>query len=191
MGKIVHIKELREFFSSTPVFSTRDVETVAGSGYSRLMLHNLTKRGEIKRLVRGYYTKLDDPMISVFCFRPAYLGLYTALSLHNLWEQETNVNIITSRNVRIGMRKILESNVNIRRINSRYMFGFDLIKYENIYLPVSDVEKTILDFKYFGLKLDRDILKNAAERIDKKKLAAYSAKFDKDTAETVFTSLKA
>ncbi len=187
MGKIVYIEKLREFFPNTPVFSARDIKTVVGSGYSRLMLHNLVKRGEIRRLIRGYYTKLDDPMVSVFCFRPAYLGLYTALSLHNLWEQETNVNIVTSRNVRIGIRSILGNNVNIHRINGKYLFGYSLMKYENFYIPISDIEKTLLDFVHLDLKLDKEVLKIIVERSDKAKLEDYAKRFDKITQEKALT----
>ncbi len=178
MGKIIHSRKLREFFSSTPVFTARDVKIAVGGGYSRLLLHNLTRSGEIKRLVRGYYTVLDDPIVSVFCFRPAYLGLYTALSMHNLWEQETNINIITSRNVRVGTRIILGTNVNVYRSDNERMFGFDMLEYGDIYLPVSDVEKTLLDLLYFGMELDRATLKTARLHVDKKKLLSYSSHFD-------------
>ena len=185
MGKIIHSRKLREFFSSTPVFTARDIKIAVGGGYSRLLLHNLTGSGEIKRLVRGYYTVLDDPIVSVFCFRPAYLGLYTALSMHNLWEQETNINIITSRNVRTGMRNVLESNVNIYKMDNDWMFGFDMLRYGDIYLPVSSVEKTLLDFFYFGKDMDRAMLKTIKSHIDMDKLSAYSSRLDRSTKEKV------
>lgn len=184
MGKVIYLNKLREFFSNTPVFTSRDVRTAVGAGsYGRLMLHNLVKKGEIQRLVRGYYTKLDDPIVSVFCFRPAYLGLHTALSIHKLWGQETNITIITAKKVRVGVRTVLGSNVNIHRVDSRYLFGFDLLKYENVSLPVSDIEKTLLDFLYFGIKLDKEAVKGISERIDHRKLRTYASRFPREIAE--------
>ena len=135
---------------------------------------------EIKRLVRGYYTKLDDPMVSVFCFRPSYLGLYTALSLHNLWEQETNVTIITSKKARTGVRTVLGSNVNVYRTDNRYMFGYEMSDYDGLFLPVSDIEKTFLDFLYFSRELDEKVLERMKRRMDVKKLNEYASKYSED-----------
>lgn len=58
------------------------------------------------------------------------MGLQDALSIHNLWEQETIPIIIITRKIRQGIRKVLDLNVLIRRIDKKYFFGFDYIKKE-------------------------------------------------------------
>ena len=178
MGKIIHINKIREFIKSVPVFRVRDIELLVGNRkYAHLILHKLTKRGEIKRVIKGWYSLYDDPIVSVFCFKPAYVGLQEALSLHNLWEQETNVVIITTKKVRVGIREILGNNVILRTIEPKYFFGFDLIKYENFFVPVSDIEKTLIDFVYFKESLERETLREIIKRIDRQKLIEYLKKY--------------
>lgn len=177
MGKIIHLDKLREFLKKTPIFRAKDMELVVKSNYSYLALHNLAKKGEIKRVVKGWYSLYDDPVVAVFCFKPAYIGLQEALSLHELWEQETNVVIVTTRKVRTGIRKILDGNVILHRINQRYFFGFDYLKYENFFIPVSDIEKTLIDLVYFKEIPAEDVLKEIRKQINREKLKGYLKNF--------------
>ena len=109
MGKIIYSNKIREFIKSVPVFRVRDVEIIVGNrNYAHLILYKLEKKGEIKRITKGWYSIYEDPVFSVFCFKPSYIRLHEALSLHNLWEQETNVIIITARKIRNGIRKFLK-----------------------------------------------------------------------------------
>lgn len=178
MGKKVHLNKVREFIRSTPVFSSRDIEIKVGNReYALLLLHNLVLKGEVKRIVKGWYTVHDDPVVSVYAFRPAYLGLQEALSLMNLWEQETNVVIITPLRVRQGLRKILDSNIVVHRISSRYFFGFEYLKYGDFTVPVSDIEKTLMDFIYFNEPIDAETLKEMARIMDKRKFNEYLRRY--------------
>lgn len=178
MGKIIHLNKLKEFFKSTPVFRARDVELVVkNKSYSYLTLHNLVKRGEIKRITKGWYSLHEDPIVAVFCFKPAYIGLQEALSIHELWEQETNVVIVTTQKVRVGIRKILDSNVILHRIDQKYFFGFDYLKYENFFIPVSDIEKTLIDLIYFNEIPGKEVLKEIKKKMNREKLKKYLKNF--------------
>jgi len=190
MGKIIHLNKIREFLKRTPVFRVRDVEIIVkNKNYSHLILHNLVKKGEIKRITKGWYSLQEDPIVSVFCFKPAYIGLQEALSLRELWEQETNVVIVTTRKVRTGTRRILDSNVILHRMDKKYFFGFEYLKYENFFIPVSDIEKTLIDLVYFNEIPGKDVLKEIKRRINKKKLKEYltwfSSKFRKKVLKLV------
>ena len=174
MGKIKHIPKIKEFIKKTPVFSARDVELIVGDKeYAHLLLHNLAKKGEIYRFTKGCYSKEPDPIFSVFCFKPSYLGLQEALSLYNLWEQETVPVIITPRKVREGVRQVLGNNIVVHRILSQYFFGFDLLKYGDFFLPVSDIEKTLIDLVYFKEIPPKEVLKAMKEKIQPTKLNSY------------------
>jgi predicted transcriptional regulator of viral defense system len=174
MGKVKYLPEIMELFKKTPVVTTRDIKLyLKQKGYSYLLLSNLVKQGKIKRITKGFFTIHDDPLTSVFCFRPAYVGLQEALSIHNLWEQETNVVIVTTRKVRIGIHEILGSNVLVHRINPKYFFGFTLLKYGEFFVPVSDVEKTLLDFIYFKQPLSKDTISEIKKNLDVNKLKNY------------------
>jgi len=178
MGKIIHLNKIKEFSKSTPVFRVKDVELIVkNKNYSYVILHNLAKRGEIKRITKGWYSLYEDPIVSVFCFKPAYIGLQEALSLHELWEQETNVVIVTTRKVRTGVREILDSNVVLHTIEQKYFFGFDYLRYENFFIPVSDIEKTLIDLVYFDETPGKDVLKEIKKNINKEKLKEYLKHF--------------
>ncbi len=178
MQKNKHIKKIREFIQKTPVFTSRDIQRIVkDKNYAYLILNKLTKQKEIFRITKSFYSKFDDPILSVFCFKPAYLGLYEALSLYNFWEQETNVVIITTKKVRQGIRKILDSNVIIKRLRPKYFFGFDYLKYYDFYLPVSDLEKTLIDFIYFKEPIPSNLLRTIKNKINIQKLKNYLKKY--------------
>ncbi len=180
MGKTIHIGEVRSYARSTPVFRARDVELlVKDRKYALLMLHNLAKRGELNRITRGWYSVHQDPIITVFALRPAYIGLQEALSLRNLWEQETNVVVVTSGKAKPGLRTVSGENVIVHRIAPKYFFGFDHIPYGEFHVPVSDVEKTLIDLVYFDESPGRDILRKIGRKADGKVLSKYLERYPK------------
>ncbi len=178
MGKVVHLAAVREFIAKTPIFRARDVELIVKDrAYTSLLLHNLERRGEVQRLVKGWYTSRGDPSVAVFAFRPAYLGLQQALSLRDLWEQETGVVIVTCNSVRPGVREILGSNAILHRIDAKYFFGFDYLDCGGIVLPVSDVEKTLIDLIYYRELPGADVLRSLAKEADENKLRGYLRRY--------------
>lgn len=193
MGKEKYQKKIEYLFEKSPIVSFSSVQRIIKDKknvkqYSKQLVRNLILKGKLNKLTKGFYTKHDDPSLCVLCF-DGYLGLQDSLSLHNLWEQETIPVVITAKRVRQGIRKILASNVLIRRIDRNYFFGFDYIKYGNFYLPVSDIEKTLIDFVYFNERLDKEILKNIKKSINNKKTNTYLKKYPKKFREKVLKIL--
>ena len=173
-----YMKDFMGHFSSFPVFTISDARLFltargASQGYVYMLVTNLLRSGRIKKLKRGVYTFGEDPMLAGFAFSPSYHGLQDALSLHNLWEQETNTIIITPRRVRSGMRTILGGNVLVRRIGRSMFFGFESIRYHDVWISVSDVEKTLVDFAYFKEPLDESTLREMSRRMDEEKMGRY------------------
>lgn len=175
MDKMRYISKIRDFFRESPVVNINSLKKFIKrkNGYIYLIISNLLKKQEIRKITGGYYTIHEDPSLAVFCFKPAYLGLQDALSIHDLWEQETNPVIVTSRKVRRGTRKIFSHNVVLKNINSRYFFGFDYEKQGDFYYPYSNIEKTFIDMIYFKQYLDKETIKEFKKRIDKKRLDSY------------------
>jgi predicted transcriptional regulator of viral defense system len=172
------LNEVRAFVAETPAFRARDIELIVGDkAYALLLLHNLVRRGEIHRVTKGWYSRLDDPVVSVFAFKPSYLGLHEALSLHGLWEQETNVVLITPRPLRRGARSVMGNTVLVRRIERNRFFGFEYLNYDGFVVPVSDVEKTLIDMVYFRENPDEDVLAEVRKRSDLGKLNSYLAAY--------------
>ena len=192
MGKKKYLDEIENFFKKSPVVDYGSIEKIVRNKkkvkqYVKLIVSNLLKQGKIKRLAKGYYTSRDEVSLAVFCFKPSYLGLQDALSAHNLWEQETIPVIITTNKVRQGIRRILNVNVLIRRIDKKYIFGFEYLRQGDIYLPYSDIEKTFIDMIYFKQPLDEDIINNFREKINKKKLEDYLKKYPKRFRDKVMS----
>lgn len=170
MGKEKYMRKIEELFKKSPIVSFNSINMIINNkGYTKQLIRNLVLKGKIKKLTKGYYTLYEDPSLLVLCLQPAYLGLQDALSFHNLWEQETIPVIITTRKIRQGIRKVIGTNVLIRRLDKKYFFGLDYYKVGDFCLPYSDVEKTILDMVYFKENINKKIIKN----VKKDKLILY------------------
>ena len=178
MGKIVHLNEVKELIGKTPAFRARDIEIIVKDrGYPLLLLHNLAKRGDIHRVTKGWYSRLEDPIVSVYAFKPAYLGLQEALGIHGLWEQETNVTLVTPRLVRRGVRQIMGCRVLVRSIAKERFFGFEYVRYDGLVVPVSDVDKTLIDLVYFGETPDKEVIAEIRKRSLTERVELYLRKY--------------
>ncbi|VVB99915.1 Uncharacterised protein [uncultured archaeon] len=172
------MKGFRQRFSVRVFFRSGEVkkffaEKGAAKGYYKLLLHNLAKKGEIKRLKKGVYTFGPASVNLSSIFSPAYHGLQEALSIHKIWNQATNQIIITPRKVRSGERLVLGRKVIVRRIARKMFFGAEMLNYAGEWIEVSDPEKTLIDFYYFREPLDKDTRRALLRKIDVKKLEAY------------------
>jgi predicted transcriptional regulator of viral defense system len=195
MGKEKYQKKAEEIFKKSPVVGfdslTRLIkDKKKNSQYQKQFVRNLVLKGKIKKLAKGCYTIFDEVSLSVFCFQPAYLGLQDALSIHNLWEQETIPVIISSKKIRQGRRKNSLGNLLVRRISKKYFFGAEYKKIGDFYLPCSDVEKTLIDLIYFRQKIDNDVLFNIKKKIDRKKLNIYLKKYPERFRNKVWEVLR-
>ena len=190
MGKIKHLDRIEEFIDKTKAFSVKDIKRFlisnrANPNYAYTILHILKKKGKIYRIVKGYYSKYDDPMVITYCIKPSYIGLENALSLHGLWEQETNVILITPRRLRFGIRKVLGANVVIHHISKEHFFGYEYMDYYDLKIPVSDTEKTFIDWIYYYDEIDKDLLELFDKKINRKRLKEYLKNYDNRFAKKV------
>ena len=190
MGIEKYRLKIGELFARSPVVSYQSIARIVNSNskskqYAKQLIHHMLAKGNIKRLSKGHYTRFDDPSLAVYCFQPAYLGLQDALSFHNLWEQETIPVVITTKKVRLGIRKVFGMNVLIRHIDKKYFFGYDYIKQDGFYLPYSCIEKTIIDMVYFREKINKELSKEIKKRVDFKRLSSYMNKYPGNIKKSV------
>jgi Predicted transcriptional regulator len=106
----------------------------------------------------------DDIMLTGLSYKPFYYCLESALSLLNLWEQETNPVIVTPLHVRTGIMQYDGRNYIVRRISREMFFGYQYIKYFNFYIPVSDLEKTLIDLVYYNEKIPDYLFDNIKKK---------------------------
>ena len=167
-----------------PVFTFRDAKLalerkgITGS-YLRLMLHKHYASGRIKRITKGVYTFHDDAIVVGFAFQPFYYGLESALSILGVSTQASNNIVMTTRNVRAGIRSFQGRNYRIIRIESRLLFGFSTIKAGDFWAPVSDLEKTVIDMLYFKVPIREELYPELSKKLDKRKFEEYLKRFDK------------
>lgn len=178
MGKEKYLNNIKNLFRKSPVVSSSSISRLINNKkkikqYQKQLIRNLMLKGKIKRLAKGFYTIHDDTSLIVFCFKPSYLGLQDSLSFYELWEQETIPIIITSRKIRQGIRSISGMNILIRRIDKKYLFGFEYQKEGNFYFPYSNIEKTFIDMIYFKQKISNEVIKNILKKINKRRLNRY------------------
>jgi predicted transcriptional regulator of viral defense system len=188
-------KGIYDHFYKSKVFSLRDVRILfkdknISKDYSKCLTSNLLKSNKINKITKGKYTFQDDIIYTGFAFTPFYYGLQEALSLYNLHEQETNLVIITTNKIKPGVREIMNTNVCLRRLDSKYFFGFDFIKYYDIEIPVSDIEKTLIDFVYYKEYLSMEVINNIKKKINMNKLNKYLLKYPKHIKEKVLDIIK-
>jgi len=181
MGKQIYLNKVEELFEKSPVVDFKSIERIVGksknSNYAKLLVSNLLKKLKIKKIGKGVYTRYNEISLAVFSFKPAYLGLQSALSHYGIWEQETIPVIITTKKVRRGIRCLMDSNILIRNIDKNHFFGIEYLREGNFYLPYSDLEKTFIDMVVFNQKIDSGVLKKIKSKIDKQKLLRYLKRY--------------
>jgi predicted transcriptional regulator of viral defense system len=167
-------KAFIEYFSKLKFFSFKDAKRFllnmgSSEDYVKLFLHNQIKRHNLFRIGKGFYTFQNNEAVIGFRFSPFYYGLEYALTIRNLWTQMASPVIITTRNVRSGRREIFGANVIIRKISKKMFFGYEYINYSGIFVPVSDPEKTFIDFFYFKTPFPKE----CRIKLNKQKLKRY------------------
>ena len=194
MTKYVNV--LRERFGGAdyPVFTLGDARVLlGGSGisprYLKLLMNHLMKTGEVRRIGRGAYTFHDDLAVVGFAFRPFYYGLEDALSYRNLWTQATNPVVMTTNGVREGLREFAGANYIVKRVKPRLFFGFGFVKHYDLWLPVSDPEKTLIDLVYYGHGVRDEALGPLANAIDRSRLAEYLERYSNGVRKKVYAIL--
>ncbi len=170
-----------EFFSKQTMFTTNDarrflVSQGAGEPYIRLMLHNLVKSGRLYRLGKGAYTFHRNEVAVGFKFRPFYYGLQYALTIRKIWTQQSVPVIITNTMANPGVREIMGIKIILHRIDEKALFGFEYLNYGGLFVPVSDLEKTLLDFEYYNINLDPETMSSLEKKVNWSKLREYASK---------------
>ena len=187
---MTYVQELKTSFKSKPIFTMRDIQLLfygkkLGKNYLHLMIHFLLKKHELHKITQGVYSFQEDPMVYGFAFSPFYYGLQNALALQGIGTQETNPVIITPRKVRLGLREISGTNILVHRIQRKLFFGFNYVKYYDWEIPVSDLEKTFLDFIHFQQPLTQEMIEELLPKLDKKRVQEYLKKYSGNVKKKV------
>ncbi len=187
------IKEITKHFADYPVFTYRDVALFL-NGKAKVV-HNLPRlmsymksNGMLYSVEKGVYTFNNDIMIAGFAYSPFYYGLLSALTIRDLWTQNSRPEIMTPRKVRKSMVHAFGKEkdiVFVHHVPVKYFFGFDIVDYGKLKVPVSDPEKTLIDLFYYKVKLAIQDYSAVLKAIDMKKLERYLKEYDGHTISIV------
>ncbi len=174
----VKYKEFVEKLSEASIFTFKNVESVVGRNYAKVLIHKLKKDGKIVELVKGVYTFKKSPYMIVKAIPKSYIGLGSAAFLHGAWGQVTRITVLSpyvSDRVKGGEREISGERVLLKKISEKMYFGIELIFLEEIeeWIRVSDPEKTMIDLIYFNYPFKDEILPNLSGMVDAKRLSRY------------------
>jgi len=174
---VIKYKKILGTIMKKPVFTTKDLHNEnIPENYSKKLLFMLAKSGRIKRIERGKYTCLDDPVaVAAHMTEPCYLTLWTAMSIRKLTTQiPFAVEVATSRKRFKKKVTFQDTPIIFYTVNPKMMFGYEYIIWkENIRVPVAKNEKIIIDAVYTG-RIPEDEILEIMENIDPTLLKKYA-----------------
>jgi predicted transcriptional regulator of viral defense system len=192
------VNEITNHFSDYPVFTYRDLrlyfsgKRIKPSNLTRILSY-MKSNGSLYTLKKGVYTFKKNDMVSGFAYTPFYYGLLSALTLKDLWTQNSRPEIITIKNVRSSRAQIFNDPKDVIFIHHtpiKYFFGFDIINYGALRLPVSDSEKTLIDLFYYKVKLPLQNYDRLLRSIEIQKVHKYLKAYDRHTSSAVLNFIK-
>lgn len=192
------VKDITEHFSDYPVFTYRDIKLyftgkkIKAKNLTRLLSY-MKSTGKLYTVRKGVYSFRKDDIVSGFSYSPFYYGLLSALTIRELWTQNSRPDIVTIKKVRSSNTHIFgdaKDVVFVHHIPAKYFFGFDIVKYGALKVPVSDPEKTLIDIFYYKVKLSIQNYDGLLRAVNRKKIRRYLKAYDKHTATAVLNFVK-
>src|SRR3989338_827568 len=158
----IKYRKVVESLRRKPVFGTEDLRCEGiKKNYSKKLLCTLSKTGAIKRIERGKYTFLDDPVaIATHVTRPSYLSLWTAMSIRHLTDQiPFAVEVVSSRKRFKNTIDFQGTKIIFHNVPPVMMYGYEnMIWKENTRILVAKPEKIIIDAVYTKSVPEEEIL---------------------------------
>lgn len=192
------VNEIKNHFSDYPIFTYRDIRLyfsgrgIKSSNLTRILSY-MKSNGSIYTLKKGVYTFKKNDIVSGFAYTPFYYGLLSAMTLRELWTQNSRPEIITIKKIRSTRVAIFDDPkdvIFIHHVPVKYFFGFDIIDYGKLKLPVSDSEKTLIDLFYYKVKLPIQNYDGLLRSIKIKKIHKYLKAYDRHTSSAVLNFIK-
>jgi len=185
--------ELKSRLDGFLVFSIADIEKNDPS-FHKQRLSEWQKKGYIKKIRQGFYVfsniKITEEILFLAAnaiYRPSYISLEMALSLHGLIPESVySITSITSK--KTNRFRTVIGNFIYRHVKPELMFGYELKNYDGRSYMIAEIEKALLDYFYLnphirddkdfeGLRLNIDEFKAKADRAKfKRYLEAFNNK---------------
>ncbi len=154
-----------------PVFSLADISKITNSrSYAKKLIARLVRQETVKKIMRDAYTVHDDQfLIGPFIYMPSYISCASALQYYGLITQIPNAVFLMTKK----RHKTITNNFNLIYHNTKNYFGFKIIDYKGIKLPIAEPEKAFIDS--IGIHPIHLILESL-EELNPEKLIFYAKK---------------
>ena len=96
-----------------------------------------------------------------------------------------NPVIITPRKVRNGVRQFDSRNYLVRHIKRKMFFGYSLLQYGLFHIPVSDLEKTLIDLVYFDIRVPDETLVKIIRKLNRETFNTYLAEIPENLSKRI------
>ena len=87
--------------------------------------------------------------------------------------------------MRTGVRQFESRNYIVRHIKRDMFFGYSLLLYDQFYIPVSDIEKTLIDLVYFGIRVPDETLVTIIRRLNRDTFNTYLAEIPENLSKRI------
>lgn len=174
--------EILSLLKRRPVMRVHEIARVLrrNPNVVKAILHYMTKKGLVRRIMKGAYTISNDPkVVATWLYIPSYISMEYALFLRNIVEQIINViQVMISFKIKNMEIEIYGQRVKFYRIPKRLMFGFNCEYSDDgfCYL-IAEPEKAILDMLYHNKDLRAFTIH--WDELDLDKLIMYSKEYPK------------
>jgi len=192
MEKILLIKQLEKY----PVFNLKKIREITGktSGYAKLLVYRLKKKGLITEIEKNKLTTNNDPMfIASNMIWPSYISCWSALRYYNLTEQlPQDIFVITTKTRKKRIVKFNNIKIIFIRVRPKYFFGYRKERYGNFNIFIAEKEKALIDsalFKKISFSEICSIIKNNLNILDTKLFLDYLIKIKNKTLIKRFSFL--
>lgn len=180
-------REILEDVKGKPVFGVEDLRKRGVPGdYAKTLLYRLKERDEVRRVERGKYTTIENPLlVAPFLTTPSYLSLWTALRFHDLTQQSPfGIEVVSSRSRYNRKIEFNGTEIRFHEVKPAMMFGYSYEAHENVRVPVANQEKAVIDGIYLDL-IPREEVRDIVSELDWERLRNYAARAGTAVAKRV------
>lgn len=150
-----------------PLFTNKDLKLHYNIKYPETYI--VRNKQKIKKIEKGKYTLHNDSLIyATHIVNPSYLSFLSALNFYEYTTQTPLKHTVAT----IKQKKLNE--IKFIKINRKYFFGYNKIKYGNFEIFIADKEKLLLDCLIYQKYVSISELTNLLnDNLDKNKIISY------------------
>ena len=163
-----------------PTFGVDSIANITGAdtGYVKVFLNRLVKKGLIQKLQRNVYTMQKDPLVYASRITwPSYISLWSALRYHNLTEQlPGEISVLTTSAKSRKTISFMNVTIEFHRIRPEYFFGFTKVGIDGFEVFMAEPEKAVIDavlLRKISFSEIYSILEGNSDTLSREKIVDY------------------